>query len=559
MVSRVRVAVLAALCLALASLAPAAEPTSLPPRLIVLFSIDQCRADYLTRFGEFYLPERSDGGVGGFRFLIATGAHYRDAHFGHVPTFTGPGHATLLTGSAPALDGIVANRWYDRDAGAVRYCVNDESVEVVGGNGKGMSPRSLLVTTVGDELKLATGGAARVVGIAYKDRAAILMAGHAANLVLWLDDSSGRWVSSTFYTRGAPLPGWVKDLNEEKLIARYAGKTWTPLLRPAAYAHTLPAPGQTPAVDGTPFAHALGGERGMDRTFVRAFTASGFGNEVVFETAKLAVENEQLGRDDVPDLLVVNLSSNDYVGHAYGPDSPEVMDVSVRTDRALADFLNYLAAKVPGGLERVLVVVTGDHGVAPVPEEVTTFAHARAGRISNQQVIDAVTGALNRAFGDAEWVLCFDDTDPNLYLNRRVIEEKRLQAAEVERVAAQAAAQVEGVYTTLTRTQFLDGRLPGWEWVRLAVNGFHPRLSGDIMVYPAPNWIIGMASGTTHGSAWAYDTHVPLVLRGAGITPGRFLRRVTTMDIAPTLSQILGIGYPSGCMGRPLVEALGSH
>lgn len=541
---------------------PTVPETALPsdgPRLVVFLSIDQFRADYLTRFQEFYLPAGTADQPGGFSFLLRGGATYRDVHFAHVPTGTGPGHATLLTGSPPAVHGVVANSWLDRERGKVQVGVLDETVRPVGGGRRPLSPRSLLVTTVGDELKAATAGRSKVVGIAFKDRAAIYMAGHAADTVIWLDSDTGHWVSSSFYFPEGELPEWVAALNSEDLPGRYLGMGWDPLLPPHAYAATRPAPGQE-ATGGAPFSRPLVGSDRPHGEFIYSLTGSGFGNDLVFEAMKRAVVGEGLGQDEWPDLLAVNLSTNDYIGHDFGPNSPEVMDITVRTDRLLADFLAFLADRIPGGLDRVLVVVTSDHGVLPFPEEMAEVYRAPAGRALPRDLNQHVQEQLEAALGEGPWLepaTLARPVWPYIWLNRKVLDERGIGREKAERLAAAAAAGYPGIHTALTRTQILNGQVPPWSWIPWAVNGFHPRRSGDVLLVQDPGWAwTGYADSTTHSAPWPYDTHVPLLLWGPGVQGGRFHRRVTAMDIAPTLSQLLGIGYPSGCLGAPLHEAL---
>lgn len=522
------------------------------PRLVVFVSIDQCRSDYLTRFLDTYLPARQEGKPGGFRFLLADGAHYRDAHFAHVPTTTGPGHASLATGAPPALHGIIGNRLFDRTLGKSRRCFEDATVHTLGGKATPVSARNLLVTTLGDELKLATGGRAKVASVAIKDRAAVPLGGHAADLVLWLDDATGNWVTSTYYRPDGRLPQWVEALNAERRIDRHAGQAWEPLLPGEAYRQTL-QPATRPA-SGLAFSHVLPSSLGEE--FYDAWAAWGPANDEVIEVAKRMIANENMGLDEVPDLFLMNLSTNDYVGHTYGPNSAEIMDVTVRTDRALAGLLRFLEQHVPGGLAAVLLVVTADHGVSTAPEQALSAARVPVSRGSGPDVVAAVEAALDSAFGAADWVLEGQRTEPNVYLNREAAAQRRVDPADLERVAANAASQATGVYIAFGRTQILTGQLPQWVWVDKVAAGFHPRLGGDVFLVTQPGWLLSSPPDASHGSPWPPDTHVPLVLRGPGIVPGQWYRRVTSMDIAPTLALLLGIGYPSGCMGQPLYEAL---
>jgi arylsulfatase A-like enzyme len=302
----------------------------------------------------------------------------------------------------------------------------------------------------------------------------------------------------------------------------------------------------------------LGGKPTPNRAFREVFADSGLTNDFMVEVARRAVHAEGLGQDLVPDLLLLGLSSNDYVGHDYGPHSAEIMDTYVRTDRALARLFGDLDRLVPGGMDNVLVVVTADHGVAGIPELLGDTVRASGGRVQLEKVTEAVDAALDKAFGPGDWVKAYTRTDPNLYLDQALIAERKLQPELLELAAARAAMTAPGVYWALTRTQVMSGQLPGMEWARAVALGFHPQRSGDLVVVLQPGYLPEV-EGTGHGTPWPYDSHVPIVLRGPGVAPGHYLRRVTTMDLAPTLSQLLGVAYPNGCLGQPLAEALQSR
>ena len=521
-----------------------------PPKLVLLVSIDQFRADYTERFSPYYLPAKSGSKVGGFRFLLEHGARYLDAHHNHIPTATGPGHATLMTGSEPTLDGIIGNNWFDKVAGKGIYCVDDVTVKVVGGgSSKPMSPKNLKVTTVGDELKMATGGRSRVVGISFKDRAAILMAGHAADTVIWLDGKTGGWISSSFYYLGGALPSWVEDLNSKHVPDNQKSHVWEPLLGNDAYALTRKNPGEASSSNAKPFSHSLAAEK----NFISAFTTSDAGQNYVFQTVTTAIDAEKLGQHDVPDVLVMNLATNDYVGHRFGPNSPEVMDIAIRTDRLLSDLFNHLNEKV--GLNNVDIVVTADHGVLPVPEE--SGDEYRTGSVRYPSpVAKAIEAQLVKKFGDGTWLLGDGLYEQNLFLNHETAKAKGVTIRDLETAAQDAAMNVPGVYVAFTRTQILHGEVPHWAWTDKVINGFHPTLGGDVMVLEAPGTLFDSGTGTSHGSAWAYDSHVPLLLHGPGIQAGTYGRSVATADIASTLCHLLGIEYPTGNVGTPLREAL---
>lgn len=529
------------------------RPVEARPRLVVVVSVDQCRADYLARFADHFLPARRGRTVGGFRYLLDGGADYRDAHHVQVPTTTCVGHTSIATGAPPSLHGILGNVVYDRAEGRVRRCLDDPTTKTVGGRSLPASAAAIQATTVGDELELATGGLSRVVAISYKDRAAIPLGGHAADLVLWFDDVTGNWVSSTYYLPDGRLPAWVTALNEEKLPDRHLGQSWRPLLDREAYRGTQTAR-RAAAGSGPLFDHALPAKAG--EPFYEAFVGSGTANDYLVETARRALVSEGLGRDEVPDLLLLNLATNDYVGHRHGPNSAEVVDVTVRTDRALSRLFDALEEVVPGGLRNVVVALTGDHAVSTAPEEGQEAGRLPGGRDPIAGVGRRVDAALDELYGAGDWVLAAEATRPNLYLDRKLMAERQLDPAAVELSAAQAAALSPGVYAAFGRSQIMSGQLPPVDYAQLVFNGFHRERGGDVFLVTRPGWSFGAGPEADHGSPWVPDTHVPLILRGPGVTPGVFHRRASALDLAPTLSQLLGIGYPSACQGRPLHEAL---
>ena len=541
------------------------------PHLTVVVSIDQFRADYLRRLTDLFLPaKQKDGKVGGFRYLMTQGAYFIDARYNHYPTYTGPGHAVILTGGYPYKTGIVANDWFDKALGAPVYCVDDARQKVVGAasgsTAKPMGPLNLRSTTLGDELKLATGGAAKVVTLSLKDRAAILLGGHAQDASIWYDDTGGRWISSTAYCKNGKLPNWVEEVNGEAIPDKALGTTWTPSVSPEAMARTispnLPLKNE-PYGMGRTFPHTVGKEK--IRQNYRAFTLTPAANAYIFATAKRAVLAEKLGqRGDTPDLLALNLATNDYAGHAFGPYSPEALDISVQTDRQIADFLNFLDKTVPGGLKEVVFTITADHGVVPVVENLQE-RDINAGRIPEADLATAVQESLSAAFGGGTWVGKDADgkpvggyVEPNIYLSETAIKAalasgKATSRAQIEETAARAVAALPGVYACYTRSQIMEGRLPRTEITSRVVNGFYPKVSGDlIVVSEALYYTDSGAPGpyiTTHGSPYAYDTHVPILISGFGIKAGIHPEPVSPADIAPTLCTLLGIEFPSACDG----------
>jgi hypothetical protein len=482
------------------------------PKLVLAIVIDQFRYDYLTRFrGEYH---------GGFDTLLNSGAVCTNAHYAHFPTVTAVGHSTFLSGATPSISGIIANDWFDRSEGKSVTSVSDPATKLLGAPGgrSGASPRRMLVDTVGDELKIATGGKARVLGISLKDRAAILPAGHSADGAYWFDTVSGDFISSTFYF--PDLPGWVKDFDSSRPADQYRGAVWLN--------HTMTA----------------------DLTKLYSdVDASPFGNELVERFAERALEAEQLGRRGTTDLLAVSFSSNDYVGHKLGPDSPEVHEMALRTDRLLAKLFQALNKTV--GMQNVLVILAADHGVAPVPE-VNVARRMPGGRLPAGAVSQAIQAALVKKFGEGSWIA--NSAEYAVYLNLDLIAKKNLDRAEVTRTAAAAVREVPHVFRVYTRQQLMSASLQD-PVGRLVANGFFPRRSPDLDVLLDPYWLFG-SSGTSHGTTFDYDTHVPVIFMGPGIRSGRYNENIIVNDVAPTLATMLDIETPAGSVGRVLTEIL---
>ncbi len=488
-----------------------------PVRLVVVIAADQFRYDYLVRFRDDY--------SGGIARLLQHGAVFTKAFLDHYPTVTAIGHATILTGATPAVHGIVGNSWYDRESGRMVTSVWDPNVRPVGGTGSGASPWRLAADGIGDGLKTRRG--AKVIGISIKDRAAILSAGRAADAAFWYDAATGNFVTSTWYME--QLPDWVEEFNASDAAERWVGKSWTPHGASRASV-TLP---------GTP-----------DRQYYSLLRRTPYANELVEEFAETAIRAGNLGRDEVTDLLSVSFSANDYVGHHWGPDSLEVHDISVATDRILGRLLDFLEAEI--GLERVLVVFTADHGVAPVPEK----RHERrlpGGRLPEDEVAKAIQVWLTKRYGEGEWIL--GRSGPSPYLNHRLIAEKGLDLEEVRAEAAKAARNVPHISRVYTYGDLAGGTAGSDTIERRVVHGFHRERSADLFVVAEPFWIFG-DNAATHGSPHPYDAHIPLILMGPGVRAGKYDKPCTLNDLAPTLAKLLGVGRPTGATGRALYEAL---
>jgi len=509
------------------------------PRLVVVVSIDQFRADYLTRFADLYLPARTRGGVGGFRYLMERGAQFPDCRYDHHRTVTGAGHSIIGSGAQPSVSGVVGNSWWNRATRKSEYCVQDNKSRVVGAlagsEEKPMSAANQLATTTGDELELATGGAARTVSISLKDRASILMAGHRADTVIWFDEGTGGWISSSFYCPTDKLPEWVQSINGQKLPDRLRTEPWKPRVDADAMRRVW-----NPKGASLGFSHALTGKDYVP------FTLSPSGTEFVLETARAAVGAERLGQDEIPDILTLNFASNDYVGHKYGPDSPEVLDISVQTDRQISDFLNFLDKSVPGGLKNVTIAVSADHGVANLPE-LQSASGVPALRAVGATIKAAAETALDTAIGPEDWIASTENGD--LYFGDKALATfPTVPRARLEEIAADAVMQVAGVQFACGRSAVLAGRVPRSRLGQQITNGTHPERSGDVTIVLRPQWIPGSAptgTGTTHGAPYPYDSQVPLLVAGFGMRPGAYTEPTQPAQLAPTLSLILGVARPS--------------
>ncbi len=520
------------------------------PRLVVLISIDQFRADYLERFADLYLPPSQDGGApGGFRYLKERGAWYADCRYDHYRTVTAVGHAVLGTGAQPSIGGIVGNSWWDTRTRKTVYCVDDPGARVIGAESGSketpMSAANLDTTTTADELELATGGASRTVALALKDRAAILLIGHRADTAIWFDEETGGWVSSSAYCKSGTLPAWVTSLNGRRLADQMRQQPWTPSVEDAALART-----RVIGSGSRRFTHALTGRDYLP------FATSPQGNAFVFDTAKEAVRAEELGRDEVPDFLAMNLSSNDYVGHRYGPDSAEVLDISVRTDRQLADFLGFLNRSVPGGLAAVTIAISADHGVVPIPE-LQGQDGVPVARAIGAQIVGAAERALDAQVGAGDWIASSDNGELSLHPDT-VARFAREPRERLEHVAVAAVMGVEGVLFAVGKSDVLAGRVPRSNLGRRITQSLHPHRSGDVIVILKPQWLAGGArtgTGTSHGSPHPDDTHVPLLIAGAGFRAGTYTTPVSPARLAPSLSHVLRVGRPSGA-DEPLLPGL---
>lgn len=503
-----------------------------PPKLILVLVIDQFRYDYLVRFRPQFVE-------GGFKLLLS-GANFVDCRYDYATTATCPGHATLFTGAYPNVHGIIGNDWYDKRRYRRVYCAEDPDTNLVGGMaGPGFSPRKLMGTTVGDELRMATGFQSKVIAISLKDRASTIPGGHTANAAYWYDVTTGNFVSSTYYM--PTLANWAAAFNDTPPAQPYCGRPWL----------ALP---ETPEVGGRVLRqfNPEQNEACPDGKFLGWLHYTPFMSEIELNFARAAIKNEHLGQGRQTDLLALSLSVNDYIGHGFGPYSPEVADTTLRTDRYLAEFFKDLDQMV--GLDNVWIALSADHGVAPTPK-FSTEHHLSGPKSLNSAIEQAVEQALSKAFGQDRWVQDLDEF--YVSLNRFTLDKHQVDVAKAEALAAEAAASVPGVRAAYTYAQLLQGPLPYSPLARKVSNSFNDKRSADVFLVSDPFAVtLPPATGSEHGTPWNYDAQVPLVLWGKAFKPGVYADPVQPIDLAPTLAAALGISQPSGAQGRPLVEAL---
>jgi len=532
------------------------------PALVVVVSVDQFAYEYLERFRAGFDPQ------GFFRRCQKDGAWFANCHHRHAVTTTAPGHSVQLTGAYPETNGIVDNGWLDRSTGKEVYCVADPSAKLVGpaAGDLPVSPRNLLADTLGDRLKIVTAGRSKVFGVAIKDRASILMAGHAADAAFWMSEG-GQWITCDYYRN--ELPAYLNSWNASGGAARFSGKTWDLLYDRGRYQHPPQEDSfgeKPPAGLSVGFPHKLA-EAGT-RNFIRQVAASPFGNDVTLEAARLVIADEQLGKDEFPDLLTINLSSNDYVGHAFGPESLEVEDMTYRTDRQLGELVDFVNERLEG--RHWIFVMTADHGVAPIPERVARrkiaakrdpFVLDGRNRVGDAHQMLEAHLRKSLGVGEAEPSLVLAVIESQVYLRADHPALRGLNLLQAERYTRDWLLSKEFVAAAVTREQLLGGSLRDPLAAALR-RSFHPRRSGDVLFALEPYDIQG-GSAATHGSPWDYDTHVPLLAISFGgaspqsrVVPGRFYRNVSPANIAPTLAVLLHVPPPGGCTEEPLVEVL---
>lgn len=512
------------------------------PRLILVLSIDQMRADYLTRFDDLF--------EGGFRTLLDRGAVFTNAMYRHASTETGPGHSVILSGRHPSSSGIVGNAWFDPLLGRSVNVIDDPFVSLIGAPGRGASPVNFVGFTLGDALKQSSPDS-KVVGVSMKDRSAILMAGRLADGAFWYTSGSGHFITSTWY--GAELPQWLENWNGRNVAATYAGTSWTRLIDDEALYERYAGPDDVQGEGNrrdTVFPHPLAGTPGPG--LYGSLSQTPFADEMTADVALEALKGYDLGADGATDILAVGFSGTDYVGHGYGPDSQEEMDQLLRLDRTLADFLGQVDRLV--GLDRTLIVLTADHGVMPLVE-VLQARGVDARRVNPTSLRTRVVSALGERYDDPQGLIASFGAD-SVTFNHRELRTRGVSPNDVERVAAAALMGMEEVAAVYTRADLVGSEPSDDPYLWLYRNAFFPARSPDLTIRLQPYFFPSgpNAGGTGHGTPYDYDRQVPIVFLGTGIPTGAFDAESGPEDIAPTIATILGLGYPIEPDARILSE-----
>ncbi|MCO5238756.1 MAG: alkaline phosphatase family protein [Chitinophagaceae bacterium] len=510
---------------------PVKKPSAENPKIVIGLMVDQMRWDYLYRFKERY-------GEGGFKRLLKDGFSCENTLIGHVPTATACGHASVYTGSVPAINGIIENSWYDRSWGREISNVADTTVKIIGSDSKeGRSPRNLLTTTIGDELRIATNYQSKVVGLAIKDRAAILPAGHTANGAFWYD--GGKFTTSTYYMD--TLPDWVNRFNRVNWKDTLMPEGWNTLYPLETYVLS--------DADDKDYENIFSGEERPVFPHKKApVTSTPFGNTLTLSFARAAIEGYHLGEGSFTDMLAISLSTPDRIGHHFGPTSIEQEDNYLRLDKELESFFHYLDDRF--GKEGYLFFLTADHGGNQSPGYLKEH-RLPTGLLNGKDIVQHVKDAVEKKYGTSDLVLAFNEAQ--VYINDDIIAKKGLDKRTVADFIAEQLGKEPGIQNAYATATLATATLP--ERIRqMYINGYNPKRSGDVLIWWAAGWKPGSEKGAEHGNWNPYDAHIPLVWMGHGIHPGKTHRTVGMTDIAPTLAALLNIQMPGGNVGEVIYE-----
>ena len=540
-------AAIAMLCLC--SFIPTEKKKPKKPKLVVGIVIDQMRYDYLTRFASKY-------GKDGFNRLLNGGFSLENAHYNYIPTYTAVGHTSIYTGTTPVNHAIISNNWYDKYLKETIYCVDDSNYKTIGNDGDGgkKSPNRMVTTTVTDQLRLAQNMNGKTIGIAIKDRSAILPAGHTANAAYWFDGGSkGDWISSSYYMD--KLPNWVEKFNDSKIVDNYLAQPWETLYDINNYTESI--------ADDNDFEMSFKGEekpvfphdipklknKNNNYSIIKAIPA---GNSLTTDFAKATIIGENLGQSDFTDFLAVSYSSTDYVGHQFGVASKEIEDTYLRLDKDLANLFQFLDAQVGEG--NYTLFLTADHAAVQVPKYLKSVK-IPANYFSYKKFKEYVNNITLKYFKSDE--LVENISNFQIFLNKEKIEELKLNTNDVAQKITDEVINYKGIYKsvtarTLQTTSFTSGILNSLQ------NGYNQKFSGDILLVPNPSTLSTYYKdgGTSHGSGYSYDTHIPIIFYGNGIKKGASKKKYEIIDIAPTISNLLQIEFPNGSTGKIIEEVL---
>ena len=523
------------------------ETTVKKPKLVIGIVIDQMRYDYLTRFADRY-------GEGGFNRILKNGFSLENAHYNFIPTYTAVGHASIYAGTSPSNHGVISNNWYDKVLKKSIYCVDDANYKTVGNDGLigQKSPHRLYTTTVADQLQLAQNMQGKTIGIAIKDRSAILPVGHTASAAYWYDaGNKNQWITSSFYME--ELPDWVKEFNGNNKADDYLNQTWETLYDIKTYTQSR--------ADDNVYENNLNGqikpvfpkdlkklrEQNDNFSLIKTIPA---GNTYTVDFAKAVIKGEQLGKSEFTDFLAVSFSSTDYVGHRYGVASVEIEDTYLRLDKDLAHFFNFLDTEV--GKENYTLFLTADHAAVHVPSYLQSLK-IPAHYISTKKLKKFLSDITQKYFNSKE--LIENVSNYQIFLDQEKIEALGFNKNTVAQRLADEVLSFDKIYKavtarTLQTTNFTEGIMHALQ------QGYNPKFSGDVLMIPYPATLNYSRKGTSHGSGYSYDTHVPVIFYGNGIKKGASKKTYKIIDIAPTISNLMKIEAPNGTSGEIIEEVL---
>jgi predicted AlkP superfamily pyrophosphatase or phosphodiesterase len=542
----------AVIIISLTSLKATSQSAYIPPekpKLVIGIVVEQLRYDVLEKLRDRF-------GENGIRRMLNEGTYFKNARFDYMLTQSAPGHATIATGTEPSLHGITSDSWYLLLKNEMVYCTQDKTVNPVGGSYvSGMhSPVNLLSSTFSDELALASNGKAKIFSVGIRESSAILSGGHSAKGVFWYDNTTGTWMSSTYYTDS--LPAWVNDFNALKLSESYLNNPWTTLKDAATYSDCLP--------DSNSFEAGFNGKnyfpydlKKMSSTGVlntkrdySLLRETPFGNSYTSDFATRLIKEEGLGKDDVTDFLSISFAATDYIGHRFGPSSVESADALLRLDDDIAKLLKFLNDSI--GKRNVLIYFTAAHGVSEIPA-ILEKNRIATGYFKQNQALQLLKSYLNAVYGQGDWVKGY--FEKQIFLNRTLIEDAKIPLEDIQKKVARFLVQFSGVasaypYSAFEANDFGNGHL------KRIVNNFTPQRSGDVIITLNPGWVEKNDYVTDHNSPYEYDSHVPLIWYGWSVNRATVTRKVNIADIAATLSSLCKVPFPNACTGDPLNELM---